>query len=59
MIRNRSFNSFVRLLLRGSLTVLLSVSLGACVTSRIEDTRQSKTGLNEGEGRLQSYKNEK
>ena len=50
MIRNRSINSFVRLLLRGSLTALLSMSLGACVTSRIEDSRQSKTGLNEGEG---------
>lgn len=30
--------------------VALSVSLGACVTSRVEDVRQSNTGLGEGEG---------
>ncbi|HUD96672.1 MAG TPA: hypothetical protein VMO24_03960 [Woeseiaceae bacterium] len=30
--------------------VTLSVSLGACVTSRVEDVRQSNTGLGEGEG---------
>lgn len=28
----------------------LSVSLGACVTSRVEDVRQNNTGLGEGEG---------
>lgn len=29
---------------------LLALPLGACVTSRIEDSRQGGTGLNEGEG---------
>ena len=29
---------------------LVSLSLGACITSRIEETREGVTGLNEGEG---------
>ncbi len=36
--------------LRASLLALVSLSLGACVTSRIEDKREGVTGLNEGEG---------
>ena len=47
---NRPVNIYAQLLLRGSLTAVLSMSLGACVTSRIEDSRQSETGLEEGEG---------
>ena len=35
---------------RAGTVVLVSLSLGACVTSRIEDTREGVTGLNEGEG---------
>lgn len=36
--------------MRNTLAVLCAVSLGACVTSRIEDTRQGGTGIKEGEG---------
>ncbi len=37
-------------MLRGPVLALLSVSLGACVTSRIEDVREGGTGIAEGEG---------
>jgi hypothetical protein len=47
---NRLVKIYAQLLLRGSLIAVLSMSLGACVTSRIEDSRQSETGLKEGEG---------
>ncbi len=50
MISNRSTISQGKLLLRGSFLVLVSVTLSACITSRIEDNRQGDTGLNEGEG---------
>ena len=50
MISNRSTISQSKLLLRGSFLVLVSVTLSACITSRIEDNRQGDTGLNEGEG---------
>lgn len=35
---------------RGLGVALLSVALGGCVTSRIEDARENVTGLNDGEG---------
>jgi hypothetical protein len=35
---------------RAALLTACSISLAACVTSRIEDSRQVGTGLNEGEG---------
>ncbi len=50
MISNRSTIPQGKLLLRGSFLVLVSVTLSACITSRIEDNRQGDTGLNEGEG---------
>ena len=37
-------------ILKATTIALTSLSLGACVTSRIEDTREGVTGLNEGEG---------
>ena len=37
-------------LLSASMLALVSLSLGACVTSRIEDKREGVTGINEGEG---------
>jgi hypothetical protein len=36
--------------LKSACTALVCLSLSACVTSRIEDTREGVTGLNEGEG---------
>jgi len=39
-----------RLLVRTGLLTVFGLSLGACVTSRVEDTRQVDTGLEEGEG---------
>ena len=39
-----------RLTFRALLLALISLSLGACVTSRIEDSRHGVTGLAEGEG---------
>ena len=45
------FNQIIDLAaLKTACTALLCVSLSACVTSRIEDTREGVTGLNEGEG---------
>jgi hypothetical protein len=35
---------------RGLLLAVTALSLTACVTSRVEDVRQTTTGLNEGEG---------
>jgi hypothetical protein len=35
---------------RGLLLAITALSLTACVTSRVEDVRQTTTGLNEGEG---------
>lgn len=32
-----------------SLTILLSLALGGCVTARVEDAREATTGMNEGE----------
>lgn len=39
-----------RHLLSGVTLAALSLTLGACVTSRVEDVRENVTGLNEGEG---------
>jgi hypothetical protein len=39
-----------RVFLRGLVLGLTALSLGACVTSRIEDVRQGGTGIDEGEG---------
>jgi hypothetical protein len=50
MIPNNSIIYCSKLFLRASILGLVSMSLGACVTSRIEDSRQGKTGLEEGEG---------
>lgn len=40
----------VRQKLQNAVVVLLTLPLAACVTSRIEDSRQGGTGINEGEG---------
>ena len=39
-----------RHLLSAVMLAALSLTLGACVTSRVEDVRENVTGLNEGEG---------
>lgn len=39
-----------RRMLKSGCVALLGLSLSACVTSRIEDTREGVTGLNDGEG---------
>lgn len=46
----RSNQSGGQRLFRCGILATVAVSLSACVTSRIEDTRASVTGLNEGEG---------
>ena len=38
------------LVLNSSLIVVAALILGGCITSRVEDTRMSKTGINAGEG---------
>ena len=38
------------LVLKSSLIVVAALILGGCITSRVEDTRISKTGINAGEG---------
>ena len=42
-------NDAVILPARGLLAALLAITLGGCVTARIEDAREQATGINEGD----------
>jgi hypothetical protein len=50
MIQDKSTAVRSGIALRTTLLAVVSISLGACVTSRIEDSRQGTTGLKDGEG---------